>query len=190
MFGFEDNAMSVLTRRKILLALPVFAVLLLARCASPDSETDDTQTTRLSEAQLRQVAEMVQVQASTKNDRDYTAEQIKAAMREHIARRTRLGNPSVFEITDPRTSQVLQLEFQKIHDPVRKLGGDLYFACTNFAAIGEPDKTYDLDFWIQPLDGELVVYQENVHKLPIRKDGEWVQLPRYTFVDDRVSLLR
>jgi len=46
------------------------------------------------------------------------------------------------------------------------MGDGHYFACTNFAAIGDPYKTYDLDFWLQVHDGELVVYEENVHKLP------------------------
>lgn len=180
--------MSASAVRKIMLLLPVLAVLLLARCASPDSS--DSSEAQITPEQIR--AALAQMQSPSQNDgnREYGAEEIKAAMRKHIARRTELGNPGVFEITDPRTSQTLKLEFQKVHDPVRTLGGNLYFACTNFGTIGEPDKTYDLDFWIQPLDGELVVYQENVHKLPVRNDGEWVQQPRYTFVDDHVSLLR
>lgn len=121
---------------------------------------------------------------------NYGAEAIKTAMREHIERRTELGDTGVFEITDPRTSQVLKLEFDKIHDPVRSLGNGHYFACTNFHVLGHPDKTYDLDFWIMPLNGKLVVYDENVHKTPVRKDGKWVQQPRYTFVDNQMSLLR
>ena len=120
---------------------------------------------------------------------EFNAAEIKAAMREHIAERTRLGNPGVFEITDPQTSQTLQLKFQKIHDPVRTMGGGFYFACTNFEVLGQPDKTYDLDFWLQVQDGELRVYQENVHKVPVREDNEWVQDPYYNFVDDRINLL-
>lgn len=121
---------------------------------------------------------------------NYGAEAIKAAMRQHIQRRTQLGNPGVFEITDPRTSQVLELRFDKIHDPVRDLGNGRYFACTNFHVLGHPDKTYDLDFWIMPLNGKLVVYDENVHKTPVRNNGKWVQQARYTFVDNQMSLLR
>lgn len=120
----------------------------------------------------------------------YGEEKIKAAMRKHIATRTELGNPGVFELTDPRTSQVLKLQFIKVHDPVRSLGNGRYFACTDFHVVGEPDKTFDLDFWMMEFNGELTVYQENVHKLPVRKNGEWVQVPRYTFVDNQPSLLR
>lgn len=197
--------------RKVAIALPIILVLALARCSSeaPDDggaensaqETETQQTETSGEGQndggsdpQQTAGEGEAQQAAAQSDEGdatgYGAEQIKAAMREHIERRTRLGKPGVFEITDPRTSQTLELHFQKIHDPVRTMGGGYYFACTNFAAIGNSDKTYDLDFWLQVHDGELVVYQENVHKLPVRKDGQWVQQPRYNFVDDLPNLLR
>jgi len=192
---------------KAAIALPIILVLALARCSSeaPDGGEGavEGQQTEASAASQNSGGQSGQEQAQSESDSDpttdqseesdgtgYGAEAIKAAMREHIERRTRLGKPGVFEITDPRTSQTLELQFQKIHDPVRTMGGGYYFACTNFAAVGNPDKTYDLDFWLQAHDGELVVYQENVHKLPVRQDGEWVQQPRYNFVDDLPHLLR
>lgn len=189
-------------RRKIGIALPIVIVLVLARCGSgepgQDTQTSDGTSgddTVAGDAKSDYTAEEIRaaLQILEKGDRqsrgEFTAEEIKAAMREHIARRTELGNPGVFEIADPQTSQTLELEFQKIHDPVRTLGGGFYFACTNFGTIGEPEKTYDLDFWLQVHDGELKVYQENVHKVPERKDGEWAQKPHYNFVDDRINLL-
>lgn len=193
--------------RKAAIALPIILVLALARCSSdaPDggeASADGQQTAASANSDNGGGAsEQEQAQSDSESDPsadsseqsdgdDYGAAEIKAAMREHIERRTRLGKPGVFEITDPRTSQTLELQFQKIHDPVRTMGGGYYFACTNFATIGNPDKTFDLDFWLQAHDGELVVYQENVHKLPVRKDGEWVQQPRYNFVDDLPNLLR
>lgn len=184
----------MLTYRKARIALPVIVVLVLARCGSsePEQQADKTETgakSEYSEEQIRAALELLEQGDKQRGDKEYNAEEIKAAMRQHIARRTELGNPGVFEITDPRTSQTLQLEFQKIHDPVRVLPGNFYFACTNFGVIGQPDKTFDLDFWLQPHEGELKVYQENVHKVPVRKDGEWVQDPHYNFVDDRINLL-
>ena len=155
--------------RTAVFMLALLPVLLLGACKSNEPE---------------------QTQAAAPQQQQYSAEQIKAAMRRHIATRTELGNPGVFELTDPRTSQVLKLEFIKIHDPVRTLGNGRYFACTDFHVIGQPDKTYDLDFWLMPFKGELVVYQENVHKTPVRDDEKWVQQPRYTFVDNQPSLLR
>ena len=188
----------MLAYRKLRIALPVIVVLVVARCGSgeppADSAADEPAPDPVAESaysaeQIRAALKLLEEGEKASGKKDYSAEEIKAAMREHIARRTELGEPGVFEITDPRTSQVLRLEFQKIHDPVRVLPGGFYFACTNFGVIGQPDKTFDLDFWLQPHDGELKVYQENVHKVPKRKDGEWVQDPHYNFVDDRINLL-
>ncbi|TDT43520.1 hypothetical protein DES49_1338 [Halospina denitrificans] len=192
--------------RKGMLALPVILVLALARCGGDTAGSgEETTTEESSEPNASQQAtepepepepEKQDTQAQTgdstkkRDPEEFTAGEIKAAMREHIENRTQMGNPGVFEITDPRTSQTLELRFQKIHDPVRTMGDGHYFACTNFAAIGDPYKTYDLDFWLQVHDGELVVYEENVHKLPVHEHGEWVQQPRYNFVNDRINLLR
>ena len=186
---------------KGMIALPIILVLvLLARCggepdgsgeqASADQATEPNSEQKDATEENRDQAQAEDTQTEERDPESFTAEEIKAAMREHIENRTQMGNPGVFEITDPRTSQTLELRFQKIHDPVRTMGDGHYFACTNFAEIGDPYKTYDLDFWLQVHDGELVVYEENVHKLPVHKHGEWVQQPRYNFVDDRINLLR
>ncbi|MGM0451516.1 MAG: hypothetical protein ACQERE_11845 [Pseudomonadota bacterium] len=187
--------------KKGMIALPIVLVLvLLAQWGGePDGSDKEASAEQASEPRSEQndateenrdSAQAEDTQTEERDPESFSAEEIKAAMREHIENRTEMGNPGVFEITDPRTSQTLELRFQKIHDPVRTMGDGHYFACTNFAAIGDPYKTYDLDFWLQEHDGELVVYEENVHKLPVHEHGEWVQQPRYNFVDDRINLLR
>lgn len=187
----EQDRLTWLVRKGII-ALPVILILVLARCGGDTNEPTSSQSAAESEAEPenQDTPAQAEQQPKKRDPEEFTAEQIKAAMREHIENRTEMGNPGVFEITDPRTSQTLELRFQKIHDPVRTMGDGHYFACTNFAAIDDPYKTYDLDFWLQVHDGELVVYEENVHKLPVHKHGEWVQQPRYNFVDDRINLLR
>lgn len=176
------NDRSMWLVRKGLILLPVLLVLALARCSSDVADNN--------EKMVSSTDSEPPVKKEVSDDRRFTASDIKAAMREHIQKRTEYGKPGVFGITDPRTSQALELQFQKIHDPVRTMGGGHYFACTNFAAVGNPYKTYDLDFWLQVHDGELVVYEENVHKLPVHESGEWHQQPRYNFVNDRINLLR
>lgn len=177
-------------RRKAGIALPFILVLALARCGgeAPEQSAGGASQSDYTAEEIRAALRVLE-QGGVESRKEYGAEEIKDAMRKHIAQRTRLGNPGVFEISDPQTSQTLELEFQKIHDPVRTLGNGFYFACTNFGTIGEPNKTYDLDFWLQVQDGELKVYQENVHKVPERKDGEWAQNPHYNFVNDRINLL-
>ena len=46
---------------------------------------------------------------------------------------------------------------------------------------------YDIDFWLRPENGVLVVYDTKVHKEPRRSLlYGWYKQPRYTFVDDKV----
>jgi hypothetical protein len=120
--------------------------------------------------------------------RKYYVEDIKAAMTEHIA--SRIDADGVFHLRDDKTSELLALRFVKIHDPVRRIDGRTYFACTDFHVVGEPDKLYDLDFWLRPDGVRLRVYDEKVHKEPRHSlVYGWYKHPRYTFVKDKVVLL-
>ena len=120
--------------------------------------------------------------------RKFYVEDIKAAMGEHIARS--VDGQGVFNLRDDRTGEMLALRFVKIHDPVRKIDDQTYFACTDFAVDGETDKLYDVDFWLRPEGDTLVIYDTKVHKEP-RKSliYGWYKYPRYTFVNDRVVTL-
>ena len=117
--------------------------------------------------------------------RIYYVEDIKAAMETHIA--DQVGADGVFHLKDDRTGEMLALRFVKIHDPVRQIDGDTYFACTDFRVVGESDKLYDIDFWLRPAGEVLEVYDTKVHKEP-RKSllYGWYKYPRYTFIDDEV----
>jgi len=115
----------------------------------------------------------------------YYAEDIKAAMLDHIAREQ--DGKGIFRLKDDRTGEILELRFVKIHDPVRRIDADTYFACTDFHVNDELDKVYDLDFWLRPENGLLVVYSARVHKEPQWSLlYGWYKQPRYTFVNDRV----
>ena len=98
--------------------------------------------------------------------RKFYAEDIKAAMMAHIAARADANG--VFHLRDEKTGEELALKFVTIHDPVRVIDRNTYFACTDFAVAGAPEKLYDLDFWMKSL-----LYG-------------WYKHPRYTFVKDRV----
>jgi hypothetical protein len=112
----------------------------------------------------------------------FNAAQIKETMQGHIEKNTKEG---VFAIQDPKTGENLKLKFVKIHDPVRKIEGKGYFACTDFEVIGETGKLYDLDFWLNPKDGELVVTDTKIHKEPQKIGDIWQKKERYTFIDDK-----
>ncbi|NQV42298.1 MAG: hypothetical protein HQ506_08095 [Candidatus Marinimicrobia bacterium] len=111
----------------------------------------------------------------------FTAAEIKGAMNAYIAMREDEG---IFKIADEKTGEELQLKFVKIHDPVRKIEGKGFFACTDFEVVGESGKLYDLDFWLNPENGKLKVTEEKIHKHPIKTDAGWEKKARYTFIND------
>ncbi|MBF0384070.1 MAG: hypothetical protein HQL69_23910 [Magnetococcales bacterium] len=120
--------------------------------------------------------------------RKYYVEDIKSTMMKHIG--ANIDNEGVFHLRDDKTREVLALKFVRIHDPVRQIGDDIYFACTDFNVVGEPDKLYDLDFWMNDKTGELKIYQSKVHKEPRRSLlYGWYKQPRYTFVNDEIEYL-
>jgi len=118
----------------------------------------------------------------------FYAQDIKSAMRRHLEQVT--DTDGLFHITDNVTEQALTLKFVQIHNPVRQIGTDIYFACTDFHVDGKSDKLYDIDFWLHEENGELVVYQTKIHKEPRRSLlYGWYKHPRYTFVNDEIEYL-
>jgi hypothetical protein len=85
-------------------------------------------------------------------------------------------------IKDDKTGETLPLQFVEIHQPVRHLkkNGE-YFACTDFRKPGSKDEYYDIDFWVNDKTGKLEVDNVKIHKVPVKEDGVWTQVPRYTF---------
>lgn len=120
--------------------------------------------------------------------RKYYVDDIKSTMIKHIE--ATVSEEGIFHMLDDKTGEELALKFVRIHDPVRQIGSDIYFACTDFHVVGEEDKLYDLDFWMNDKTGELKVFQSKVHKEP-RKSllYGWYKQPRYTFVNDEIEYL-
>jgi hypothetical protein len=94
-----------------------------------------------------------------------------------------VGSDGVYKLKDDKTGQTLDLKFINAHQPVRKLDNGEYFACSDFREAGTKDRIYDVDFWVKEQDGRMVVSQVRVHKVPELKNGQWVQVPRYSFKD-------
>ena len=115
----------------------------------------------------------------------YYVGDIKKAMTDYIE--DEIDENGIFLIKDEKTGEILDLKFVKIHDPVRVINSNTYFACTDFHVADNPKKLYDLDFWMHPETGELKIFKSKIHKEP-RKSliYGWYKLPRYTFVDDKI----
>ncbi|HJT99064.1 MAG TPA: hypothetical protein VJ696_12185 [Rhodanobacteraceae bacterium] len=94
-----------------------------------------------------------------------------------------VGSDGTYKLKDDKTGETLDLKFINAHQPVRKLDDGTYFACSDFRAAGTKDRIYDVDFWVKEKDGKMVVDQVRVHKVPEMKNGQWVQVPRYSFKD-------
>ncbi|RLW71270.1 MAG: hypothetical protein B6D71_02985, partial [gamma proteobacterium symbiont of Stewartia floridana] len=125
---------------------------------------------------------------SATDSRKYYVEDIKSTMMQHIEEK--VDENGVFRLRDDKTGEVLTLKFVRIHDPVRQIGSDIYFACTDFHVVGEPNKLYDLDFWMNDKTGQLKIYQSKVHKEPRWSLlYGWYKQPRYTFVNDEIEYL-
>lgn len=133
---------------------------------------------------------VVQTQAESIADADSIvyAQDIKAAMHQHLD--NVVDDDEIFRIVDGVTRELLTLRFVRIHDPVRQIGEDVYFACTDFHVDGIEDKLYDVDFWLRKVDGELKVFQTKIHKEPRHSLlYGWYKHPRYTFVNDKIEYL-
>ena len=106
----------------------------------------------------------------------------------YIAAQVDVGG--VFHMRDDKTGEMLALKFVKIHDPVRQIDGDTYFACTDFHVVGDTGET------VRPrlLDGRQdratcsVRLESSQGATPVLLYG-WYKQPRYTFVDDRIVSL-
>lgn len=93
-------------------------------------------------------------------------------------------NKGVFKLKDDKTGKDLNLQFVDTHQPIRQLDENgHYFACTDFRAAGTKDQIYDVDFWLSEKDGKMTVDQVKVHKVPELKNGQWVQVERYSWKD-------
>lgn len=107
--------------------------------------------------------------------------EIMSALHEHIAAERAKGD-GAYKLRDDKTGEELTLDFVGIHQPVRKLKQDgRYFACTDFRKAGSKDQYYDIDFWLDEKSGKVTVGDVRVHKVPTLEDGNYVQIPRYSF---------
>ncbi|HET7777229.1 MAG TPA: hypothetical protein VFL07_01630 [Rudaea sp.] len=103
---------------------------------------------------------------------------------EQNALQASLKDGGVFKLKDDKTGRDLSLQFIDTHQPIRQLDENgHFFACTDFRAAGTKDQIYDVDFWISEKDGKMTVDQVKVHKVPEQKNGQWVQIERYSWKD-------
>ncbi len=107
--------------------------------------------------------------------------EIMSALHEHVAQ-VKAANGGVYKIKDDKTGELIDMDFVGIHQPVRKLKQDgRFFSCTDFRRAGSKDEYYDIDFWLDEASGKITVGGVRVHKVPMLEDGNFIQMPRYSF---------
>lgn len=114
--------------------------------------------------------------------------EIMSAIHEHIVESA--ADDGTFKLTDDKTGKEVALEFIGIHQPVRKLKDDgRFFACSDFRKKGSKSEIYDIDFWLDEESGKIKVGEVRVHKVPELRDGNYVQIPRYSFESKSFDLV-
>ena len=131
---------------------------------------------------------LLQASEEQSSQTTFYAEDIKEAMSRHLVET--VNQEGIFDIYDEITEEDLELVFLQIHDPVRQIGEDVYFACTDFKVKNNEEKVYDIDFWLREENGYLKVFQTKIHKEPRNSlIYGWYKHPRYTFVNDEIEYL-
>lgn len=106
-------------------------------------------------------------------EEEFTRADVKAKVEEHIAAKVKDGG-GVFRFKDDRTGEDVALEFVKI-GTIRGIKGHGHVASADFRVQGEPEKFYNLDFWVKPKEGQLVLMDIRTHRYPKKEGNEWVQ---------------
>ena len=105
---------------------------------------------------------------------------ISAGIKKHINTET---NNSDAKFHVDYQGQDLALNLIKVHDDrLQDLGGGKYFACVDMK--GTDGKTYDIDFFLTGLAGNMKVTETSVHKIdgkPLynwkEENGKWNKVP-------------
>jgi hypothetical protein len=115
--------------------------------------------------------------------------EVISAIEQHIVAERAL-NKGLYKLKDGKTGEEVALEFVGIHMPVRKMKGEnRFFACSDFRKQGSRDEYYDIDFWLDEKNGEVSVGSVRVHKVPELRDGEIIQVPRFSHDPSQVEVV-
>ncbi len=106
----------------------------------------------------------------------YLADDVKMFIEGEIASAAD-KNGGLFPVNDSMLGQMLSLKLVAV-DFVRTLHGYGFFPNVVFADSTDPDKKYQVDFWVRPKDGKLRIVDVRVYKAPRKEGDKWVQMTR------------
>jgi len=105
---------------------------------------------------------------------EFTSADVKAKTEEIIAAKVKDGG-GVFKFRDERTGEIVPLEFVRVRF-IRGIKGHGYFASVDFRVQAEPGAMYDIDFWLKPMEDQLVLQDIQTHRYPKKEGNEWGQV--------------
>jgi YHS domain-containing protein len=112
--------------------------------------------------------------AAPKAGKEFTEEDVTAAVKAAIAERTKDG---AFVFYDPKLGEDLKLVFDEVK-LVRGMRGYGWFPNVIFHDMEETKKKYAIDFWFRPEGDQLKLVDIRVQKAP-RKEGDgWTMMTR------------
>jgi len=82
------------------------------------------------------------------------------------------ANKGVFPYDDPLNGDHLALIYDGI-DFTRTIDGYGFFPDVKFHDQQIPEKHYLIDFWVQPIQGQLQIQETRIYKEPVQAEGHW-----------------
>jgi hypothetical protein len=86
-------------------------------------------------------------------------------------------NDGLFLVDDAMLGRTIPLRFEKV-EFVRTLHGYGFFPNVYFADKDDPEKRYQIDFWLRPKGDNLNVVDVRLYKAPRKEGGKWIMMTR------------
>ncbi|MGH8015308.1 MAG: hypothetical protein ACREBV_03870 [Candidatus Zixiibacteriota bacterium] len=100
-----------------------------------------------------------------------TVDQMAMAITDYVNSDAKLKG-GFFFVYDATSKKPLQLTLDKVHkERLSQVGENLFFACSDFK--DPAGKVYDLDFFMQSVDGKLTVSEVIIHKEEGKPRYQW-----------------
>jgi len=182
--------------RKGMIALPVILVLALARCGGDtagngeDTSADGTNEPTSSQKATKPEQTQTEERTGERKPDEFTAGEIKAAMREHIENRTRMGNPGYSKSRTREPARPWSCGSRRSTTPCAPWAMATTSRAPTSRLLATPTRPMTWISGYRCMTASWSCTRKTYTNSPVHKHGEWVQQPRYNFVDDRINLLR
>lgn len=107
---------------------------------------------------------------------DFTAVDATKFVEDYIKSES-ASSGGLFQVSDATFGRTLPLRFEKV-EFVRTLHGYGFFPNVYFSDKDDPEKRYQIDFWLRPKAGKLEVVDVRIYKAPRKEGDKWTMMTR------------